>query len=243
MKWIGVVFGVFVGLGIAAGVWAHEPLPKGETGPAADALAREIEAYANPEAWAETRAVQWTFRGVNRHLWDRDRSLVRVISGDKVAWLRLADRTGVVEQDGVRIEHHRARRDLDAAYARWVNDSFWLNPLVKLFDPGTRRELVPGENGGLLVIYSSGGVTPGDAYLWEVGPDGAPIAWRMWVQIIPIGGVRTTWEGWITLSTGARISTAHQGFIGTLELSDVKGARSLEALGFDEDPFAVLFEG
>jgi hypothetical protein len=245
-RWLGGLAAAIVvigALGVACGLVLHEPMPAGEPGPAADALARKLEAWSNPNAWAETRVVQWTFRGVHHHLWDRDRGWVRTRHGDRVTWLRIADRTGVVEQDGVRVGHERARRSLESAYARWVNDSFWLNPLVKLFDPGTRRELVGGDDGGLLVIYESGGVTPGDAYLWEVGADGAPVAWRMWVKIIPIGGLRTTWEDWVELSTGARIATRHaltQLPVGALELTDVEGATSWRALGFETDPFAPL---
>lgn len=240
---LGATLGALGALIIGAGVALHEPLPTGAPGPEADALARELEAWSNPAGWSKSRVVQWTFRGVHHHLWDRDRGWVRTRHGDRVTWLRLDDGTGVVEQDGVRVGHARARRSLEAAYARWVNDSFWLNPLVKLFDPGTRREIVSGEDGGLLVIYESGGVTPGDAYLWELGPDGAPTAWRMWVKIIPIGGLRATWDDWITLETGARISTRHeltQLPMGTLELTDVEGAPSWRALGFASDPFAPL---
>ena len=243
---VGVVLGSLLVLIVGAGVVLHEPLPQGEPGPAADALAREVEAHSNPEGWANTRVVQWTFRGVHHHTWDRDRGWVRTRHGDQTTWLRLDDRSGHVEQDGVALAHHRARRALDAAYARWANDSFWLNPLAKLFDPGTRRERVPGEDGGLLVIYESGGVTPGDAYLWELGPDARPIAWRMWVKIIPIGGVRATWDDWITLSTGARVSTRHaltQLPVGPLEITGVKGGATWQDLGLDTYPFGPLRAG
>ena len=95
----------------------------------------------------------------------------------------------------------------------------------------------------LLVSYASGGLTPGDAYLWRVGPDGTPTAWKLWVSILPIGGVETSWEGWVTLDTGARISTRHAGPLGlTLELTDVEGAATLDALVDGPDPFAPLFE-
>jgi len=240
LRWLGVLSLGVIGV-LLAFAWAvHEPLPEGETGPEADALARRIESWAEPEAWASTGIVEWTFRGVNHHVWDRDRGFVRVRRGNQVAWLRLSDGSGIVEQDGVRLEHHRAQRALESAHARWINDSFWLNPLVKLFDAGTRRELVSGKNGGLLVIYNTGGVTPGDAYLWEVDDDGRPVAWRMWVRIIPIGGVRATWNGWKTLATGARISTEHELALGTLEISDVRGGSSYLDIGFEEDPFRPL---
>ena len=126
----------------------------------------------------------------------------------------------------------------------WVNDAFWLNPLAKLRDEGVSLAVVDddGEE-SLLVSYASGGLTPGDAYLWRVGPDGTPTAWKLWVSILPIGGVETSWEGWVTLDTGARISTRHAGPLGlTLELTDVEGATTLDALVDGPDPFAPLFE-
>ncbi len=242
MRATGFVVLALVLLVFAFGLVAHEPMPDGEPGPAADALARRLEAYARPEAWAETRFVRWTFRGVNHHVWDRERGFARVTQGNKIVWLRLSDRTGVVRNDGIELHHERARRAREAAYARWVNDSFWLNPLVKLFDPGTSRELVPGQEGGLLVLYESGGVTPGDGYLWEVDAQQRPVAWRIWARILPIGGIRTTWEGWQELSTGARVSTEHRGRVGALRLTDVRGGRTWSDVGFEEDPFAPLFE-
>lgn len=244
MRWARWIGGLLLvgGLSLVGGAVAlHEPLPRGEAGERADQVARELERWAGGEAWATTRWVKWTFRGVNEHVWDRARGFVRVGRGTEVVWLKLSDRTGVVERDGVRLHHHAARRGLKGAYARWANDSFWLNPLAKLFDPGTRREWVDGDDGGLLVIYESGGVTPGDAYLWELDAAGAPVAWRMWVDIIPLGGVRATWEDWIEIGGGVRISTRHElPPLGSLEITDVAGGSSYRDLGLSADPFERL---
>jgi len=231
---------------VVVGYSLNEPRPEGISGPEADALARSMEAAVSKEAWDRTRAVRWSFFERHHYVWDRDRGLVELRWGDSRALFRTADQTGRIWKEGVEQLGADAEKALRAAYAYWINDSFWLNPVVKFFDPGVERALVELDDGGhgLLVSYSSGGVTPGDAYLWIPGQDGLPEAWRMWVQIIPIGGIETTWEGWVELSTGAKVATEHTGWGSTMTfISNVEGAADLGALGVDPGLFDPLFEG
>jgi hypothetical protein len=240
---LGLALGASLGALLVAGVVAHEPRPSGSEGEEAGALAQRMERAADVQAWARTGAVRWTFAGRNEHLWDRRRELARVRWGETEALLRAGAPQGRAYRGGEEVHGDEAHAILRDAHARWINDSFWLNPIAKLRDPGvslSRVELSEGE--GLLVSYSSGGLTPGDAYLWLSGEDGLPRAWRMWVSILPIGGVEASWEGWTTLSTGAKIATRHQGPFGlTLELTGVEGAETLEELVPGPDPFAPLF--
>ncbi len=233
-------------LAFVVGVYSlSERRPEGLPGPEADALARSMEAAVDKEAWDRTGAVRWSFFDRHHYVWDRERGLVELVWGESRALFRTADQTGRVWKNGEEQSSDDAGEALRAAYAYWINDSFWLNPVVKLFDPGVERGLVELDDGrhGLLISYSSGGVTPGDAYLWIPGADGLPEAWRMWVQIIPIGGIETTWEGWTELDTGAKVSTQHSGWGRTMTfISNVAGAENLEALGVDEGLFAPLFE-
>lgn len=222
-----------------------DPLPTPAAGTSAedaDALAREIERAVGAEAWAQTGAVQWTFAGRNEHLWDKERHLARVRWKDTEVLLDLTRRDGQATVKGEPVYGDEAAELFEDAWARWANDSFWLNPLVKLFDEGTSRAIVPLDGGGqgLLLTYSSGGVTPGDSYLWILGEDGRPTAWKMWVSVIPVGGVETSWEGWQQLSTGAWVSTAHKGLGLTLEVTGVQGAATLAELTGGADPFAPL---
>lgn len=223
----------------------HEPRPEGRPGPEADALARSMEDAVDKEAWDRTDVVRWSFFDEHHYVWDKSRGLVELRWGESRALFRTADRTGRVWSDGTEQAGEDLEQALRTAYSYWVNDSFWLNPVVKLFDPGVERALVKLENGrdGLLVTYTSGGVTPGDAYLWIPGPDSLPEAWRMWVQIIPIGGIETTWEGWVDLSTGAKIATQHEaaGHLMTF-ITNLAGARSLEALGAEPELFDPILE-
>jgi hypothetical protein len=219
--------------------------PSGETGPAADALARSMETAVNKDAWDRTGAVRWSFFEQHHYVWDRKRDLVELRWGESRALLRTGDQSGRVWKDGVEQSEADTTEALRTAYSYWVNDSFWLNPVVKFFDPGVERAIVELEDGrdGLLVSYTSGGVTPGDAYLWIPGPDGMPAAWRMWVQIIPVGGIETTWEGWTELSTGAKVSTEHEGWGRLMTfITNVEGAEDLDGLGVEPDLFAPLFQ-
>jgi hypothetical protein len=90
----------------------------------------------------------------------------------------------------------------------------------------------------LLVSYSSGGVTPGDAYLWILDENGLPKAYRMWVNILPVGGLKSSWEDWKTLPTGAKYAASHILF-GTYnaEVSNVNSGADWASLGLEKDPF------
>ncbi|MEM9195710.1 MAG: hypothetical protein AAGF12_41470 [Myxococcota bacterium] len=226
-------------IGVIAGVVISEEKPTGTPGAEAEALAVAMETAIEKEAWERTGAVRWDFGGRQQHLWDRQRNFSRVRWDETEVLLRLDDQTGRAYEGGTELTGAVAEERVAEAWSFFCNDSFWLNPIAKLRDDGVTLSHVDGERPGLLVEYASGGVTPGDAYLWHVGEDHLPTAWRMWVSIIPIGGLEASWEGWTTLSTGAKVATQHD--IGPLDLvlSDVAGAATLAELE-EDDPFAPL---
>lgn len=238
---------LFLGIIVLAGAayFMSEPRPKGEATPEADVLAHKMEAAVHKEAWDQTGAVRWSFFEEHHYVWDRKRDLVEARWGETRVLLRTGDKTGRVWGKDGEITGSDAESALDTAYKYWINDSFWLNPVAKFFDPGVTREIVTEEDGqkGLLISYTSGGVTPGDAYLWNVDPGGLPVRWRMWVSIIPVGGVSTTWEGWTELSTGALISTEHEGGGQMITfITGVEGAADLERLDGTAGIFDPLFQ-
>ena len=231
---LGALFGVSM-------VALSAPRPTGVEGAEADALARRIEAAVGLPGWEQTLAVKWTFAGRNEHLWDRQRQLDRVRWGDTEVLVDLGKADGRAFVDGEEMQGRRRERLVKKAYAAWINDSFWLNPLAKLFDDGVHRLKVEGDEGeALFVEYREGGLTPGDGYLWLLGEGDLPAAWRLWVSVIPIKGLKASWEGWQTLSTGARVSTLHQLGPVKMRITDVAGAASLAALEPGPDPFAPL---
>jgi hypothetical protein len=225
---------------LALGAASCEVRPEARSGVDADALARRLADAVHADAWARTGAVTWRFAGKNTHLWDRQRGLIRVGWGE-IEVIRWLDRdAGLAFEQGRAVPAERLAELLRDAYARWVNDSFWLNPISKLFDDGVVRGVVSG--GDLLVRYTRGGLTPGDAYAWHPGPDGLPVSWRLWTSNVPIAGMRATWEGWTRLRTGALVSTRHVIGPYTLVIDQVDGAESVAALTGGADPFAPLLE-
>jgi hypothetical protein len=223
------------------GMACSEPIPRGIAGPDADGLARRMMQSVDADAWKRTKAISWRHADRRSHLWDRRRQLARVQKGDLDIYLDLRTRTGVVLRDGVRLQGQERDDALREGYEVWANDSFWLTAMNKAFDPGTTRSRVSLVDGdALLVQYASGGVTPGDAYLWHLDEDGRPQSWQMWVSILPIGGVSVTWEEWTQLPTGAWVSTKRDAGLITIEITELDAAETMSELVKGPDPFDAL---
>jgi hypothetical protein len=242
---LGVLAGVLgAGFGALALALRHPRPAQGTSGAEADELGHALERSVDKEAWDRTGAVRWTFTAMkHQHLWDKNRQLARVRWDDLEVLVDINKKSGRAYRKGAEIQGEEAQGLVEKGYAFWANDSFWLNPVAKLFDPGVVRTLVPLDSGarGLMVSYSSGGVTPGDQYLWIPGSDGRPAAWRMWVSVIPISGIEFRLGDWTRLQTGAQLATRHRTAVGlAIELDDVAGASSLSELEPGPDPFAPL---
>lgn len=236
MSWkaiVGLSLSAMLLLLMSLGQLVDKDLPIGQSGEKAEALADQIEASINKAAWLETGIVLWTFAG-GEHIWDRSRELHEYKRGGKRIQHSLRSREGRIYKGDDWESIKAGSRAEQKAWDSWINDSFWLNPLVKLRDEGVSRQAVGDHQ--LLVSYSSGGNTPGDAYLWTLDERGRPSHWNMWVSIIPIGGLGCTWDNWIQLRTGAWISTAHNWGGLTLTLDDVDGAAHWSDI-FEADPF------
>jgi hypothetical protein len=239
-KIVGIVLGLLIAGTLVAGVVVNEKRPDINPSERADSLAREMMAAVNVEAWDTTRYVQWSFAGLHDFLWDKERNLVEVTWGNKTVLLHTKTVTGQAFEKGIEVSGKKKEKMVQRAWSFFCNDSFWLNAVVKAFDPGTERTIVPLKEGGegLMVSYSSGGVTPGDSYLWILDENNRPVAWKMWVKIIPIGGVRSSWADWVQLPTGAWVATSHKTAFLTSKITNLEAGMSLTDLGMDKDPFA-----
>lgn len=239
----GIIIGIIMGALIVLYFMFSQPLPEGEKGAAADALAEKVLVAINKSAWDSTGVVQWSFREAHHFLWDKNRNWVQVKWDDNEVYVILDELTGVAFKNGQKLEGNKADKLIKKAWSFFANDSFWLNAPSKVFDNGTERRLVKMEDGkeALLITYASGGVTPGDSYLWILDENGLPVSWKMWVKIIPIGGVATTWQDWTTLETGAKVAQNHHITEKmNIPITNLKAAKDLVSFGLDKDPFIVL---
>jgi len=207
----------------------NEPLPSGQTGPEADALAEKMLTAINNEAYVNTRYLEWSFAGgAHQYQWDKETNEVRVEWNDYLALLNLkTPKKSTIFQKDVEVVGNSKPKLIDKAISYFNNDSFWLVAPFKVFDKGTKRALVELEDdsSGLLITYTSGGTTPGDSYVWILDKDNKPTKFKMWVDILPIGGLEASWTDWTTTESGAQLPTFHELLFLGIEMGNVIGTK------------------
>ncbi len=226
-KILGIVLAILLVIVLVTGWVAHEPLPEGKSGPAADTLAQKMLNALNHDRYQVTRYLEWSFQGGrNTYQWDKVKGVCTVQWSDYEVTLNLTDPSqSKVVKSGKLLTGKDSKKGIEKALAFFNNDSFWLVAPYKVFDEGTTRSIVDLEDGtqGLLVSYTRGGTTPGDSYLWLLNDDGFPYAYKMWVKIIPVGGVEATWDDWLVTQSGAFLPKSHQLGPITLDMGEIKG--------------------
>jgi hypothetical protein len=209
LKVIGITILCVLVLLTTIGVIISEDLPEGKEDVKADELARQILKELNYDAYKNTKVISWTFAGMHSYEWHKDENYVLVKSGDEVVRLNLKDYDSSqiispkVKDNKIRQQH------IQRAIKNFNNDSFWLIAPYKLMDDEVERRVVTMEEGeeALLITYTTGGSTPGDSYLWIVDENYRPKAFKMWVSIIPVGGVTAKWKDWVKTQSDMILST------------------------------------
>jgi hypothetical protein len=208
LKYIGIILAILI-VGVAFLFFSYnESLPNGVEGKEADNLASKMLNTLNFEAYKETEVLEWSFRGEHFYKWNKNENTVIVSwSKNKVKLnTKNTENSIIIESD------KDANSDdlIQLATDYFNNDSFWLVAPYKVFDQGVERKLVKhNDKDALLITYTSGGSTPGDSYLWILDKNGLPTSYKMWVSIIPIGGLEATWSNWKTTASGIKLPTKH----------------------------------
>lgn len=228
---------------LAAGAYLilNEKLPSGDNPQKADELANKMLKALNKTAWDSTNVIVWTHKGVHHFVWDKKNQMVEVKWDKNDIFLNLKEwNKGKAFSEGKEITDGQLDVLRGKAWAIFCNDSFWMIAPYKVFDEGVSRKIVKTEDGteALLASYSSGGVTPGDSYLWFLANDLKPKAYKMWVKILPVGGVKATWDNWKTTETGAIIAQTHILGPMTITIENLHTGNDLTAVKVD----ATLFD-
>lgn len=218
----------------------NEALPEGKKGSEAEELTKKIQKAINQEAWDSTAALSWTFMNLHSYIWDKERNLVQVTWNDNKVLYNTKTLQGIAFEDDEQLDDEETREAIETANTYFNNDSFWLIAPFKLNDPGTERSIVEidGEQ-ALKATYTSGGDTPGDSYLWLLNDDFTPKAWKLWVTIIPVGGVKMEWNNWKTFSTGAKLATEREGLF-VMNMNNIHLTMNVKNLNGGKDPFEEI---
>jgi len=201
LKIIGLIITVII-LATALYCFAiNESLPKGIYGKEADELAEKMMSAIDKKAFDNTEILKWSFRDKHHYEWKKQEGLVNVSWDSILVTVNLNDYSKSIGASPKLIE---------TAIKFFNNDSFWLIAPYKVFEDGIERSIVKVDGkDALLIKYTSGGTTPGDSYLWILDENYAPVSFKMWTQIIPIGGVSATWNNLITTDSGIKLPTSH----------------------------------
>lgn len=186
----------------------NSELPKGIPGERADNLAYKISSNIGYEAYQHTDFISWDVQEY-AYRWDKvNKTVVVEWDNNYVLYNQNEPHNSVVAKP-TNCSDTIKKQLIAKAESKFNNDSFWLVAPFKFFDAGVERtylKATENENASLLITYKSGGTTPGDSYQWFVDENFMPTHFKMWVQIIPIGGLPATWTNWKKMNTGIKLS-------------------------------------
>jgi len=191
----------------------------------AEQLTMDLWKASGGDNWDKVNEMHFTFvveQGGKQlfkaqHLWN-------VAKGtDEVKW---TDKEGKDHQVTANLLTPPSDEEGKTAYARWVNDSYWLMAPLKIRDRGVKVEAegMKDFNGvqceTVRLKFENVGLTPTDQYIFYIDPKTKlPMAW----DYIPESGkgMQTTWEKFQSFG-GLNLATEHNFGDKTIKLTDIK---------------------
>jgi hypothetical protein len=220
-----------------------EKLPETTPTESADVLAQDVMMKLGKEGWDTTKFLKWTFRTDNSYFWNKEQNLAIIEWGEMKVYMNLDSVDGIAYKNDQLVPKEETKHCINKAWEYWCNDSFWLMAPFKMNDPGTVRSIVEnveiGEK-GLMVAYESGGVTPGDTYLWLLDKNNRPLGFKIWVEILPVKGLFASWENWQSFDPGFELATHHKISFLDFDIKGIQTGNSFRDFGYEMDPFVDL---
>ncbi|MFB6097848.1 MAG: hypothetical protein ABEK84_01785 [Salinibacter sp.] len=202
LPWTGCTSGTDGGEGAVAPTDTIAPQTR------ADSVAYRLLQAHGADAWASAPYLRFDFgvetpdgtQTIARHLWNRktgeyriewsdgpDSSYVALVNVRKIRKGRLA---GTVYLNGEALTGAADSSARKTAYARFVNDTYWLLSPLKVFDPGVNRTYLPdsstAEHDVIKLTFDDVGRTPGDKYwLYVSKTTGRLDRWAYHLQSMP----------------------------------------------------------
>jgi hypothetical protein len=186
----------------------------------AQQLATDLWKASGGENWSRAKALDFTFvvedngqqLASAQHHWDMAAGTDQVKWKGKDVTVNLA--APAQDEEG------------KAAYARWVNDSYWLLAPLKVLDPGVKlayegtKESDGAQCETLRLSFAQVGLTPGDQYVLYIDPQTKLL--RGWDYMPkPETMIHGTWEKYVP-SGGLQLATEHNFGGKMIRFADVK---------------------
>ena len=174
----------------------------------AQELAKAVWKASGGEHWSKVKELRFTFivEGDGKELARAEHHWDVAAGTDRVKW-KGKDVT-------VNLAAPAQDEDSKAAYARWVNDSYWLLAPLKVLDPGVKLTAEGTKQVGeahfelLRLSFQGVGLTPGDQYLLYIHPQEKLV--RAWDYIpSPDKVVHGSWDKYQQFGP-LQLSTEHE---------------------------------
>lgn len=214
-------------IALVISVLAIAPSMRGaeESGGKEPPLATDLWKASGGENWGKVKEIDFTFavEQDGKRLFTAQHAWNVAAGTDTVKW---KDKQGKDHDVTVDLAAPPAEGEGKDAFARWVNDSYWLLAPLKIRDRGVKVEASgPKDLNGTSVetiqlSFEKVGLTPTDRYVFYIDPQTKLP--RAWDYIPSTGtGMQATWEKFQNFG-GLNLATEHNFNGKTIKLVDVK---------------------